>query len=237
MRVSEGTLRDGKPYFVEWARVCPACRGGHAQRAEDAHRRAAVPSAYSDVLLKDFSWDVYPGADLTRQRRRAEAFVGRFPDFEARSMGLYIFSRTRGSGKSFLASALVNEIIRRYAAGTRFVSCADLLTFAQRRREDGGDPLEELLSVRLLVLDDLGVKRTGEAWLSDVLFRITDTRSREGRVTVFTSNLPFGELEFDDRIADRINRFSLGVALPEYCVRARKANEEKRQLLESLGIE
>lgn len=218
---------------IQAVRPCTRCNGGHDQKVEDAKLRADIPR---DRSLKDFDWTIY-GEDLTRQKAIIGGFVDCFPDFEAEGYGLYIHSRIRGSGKTFLASAIAGELAERYAAAIRFVSASDLIEISKRKTEDGSDPLDDLISVRVLILDDLGQKSTGRDWMTDILFRIIDKRYTKHRITIVTSNVPSGELDLDDRVVDRINATTYKVKLPEFCVRTVESNSRKRAFLQKIGIE
>ncbi len=213
-------------------RPCTRCHGGHDRKVADAKVAADIAE---DRDLPCFDWSVY-GADLTKERRIVEKYVANLPDFEREGFGLFITSRTRGSGKTFLASAIGGELINRYALTVRFASASDLLEVSRQKRDDGGDPLEDLISCRVLILDDLGQKLTGRDWLADVLFRIIDKRYRANRTVIVTSNVPVAELDLDDRIVDRLYRMTFTVKLPEICIRAREANTRRREIMDKLGI-
>ena len=216
----------------KFARSCSACNGNHRKRVFDASAMAGIPAERS---LKDFDWSVY-GADIQREKSIVDQFVERFPEFERENLGLYITSKTRGSGKTFLASAIGGELIKRYEASVRFVNASDLLEISKEKHSDAPDPLASLTDCRVLILDDLGQKLTGRDWLTDVLFRIIDKRYQSGKTTVITSNVPLRDLDFDDRIADRLNAMTITVRIPEVCVRAKQANTRKEEILKRLGV-
>lgn len=199
----------------------------------EALDRADIPA---DISLSAFDWSAY-GTDTARAEKVVRTFVERFPEFEGKKLGLFITSRTRGSGKTFLAKAVGRELVDRYETKIRFVSASDLLEISKRRPDDDSDPLAYLIECRLLILDDLGQKLTGRDWLSDVLFRVLDGRYRAGKSLVVTSNVPLQELDLDDRLVDRLNAMTLTVKLPEVCLRAREANDRKLAILRELGLE
>ena len=215
------------------ARRCTGCNGGHDRKVAEALIAADIPEARS---LSDFDWSVY-GEDLTREKRIVDGFVDRFPDFEREGLGLFITSKTRGSGKTFLASAVGGELIKRFETSIRFISVSNLIEISRQKRDDGGDPLDSLISCRILILDDLGQQRTGRDWLTDILFRVLDARYKARRVVIVTSNVPLVEMDFDDRLVDRLNAMTVTVRLPENCVRAREANTRKKANLSRLGID
>lgn len=214
-------------------RPCTACNGDHARNVKKVKKSADISE---NVKYSDFNWNVY-NVNVRHQMQIVEKFIDRFPDFEKERLGLFISSKTRGSGKTFLASAVGAELIERYEASTRFVSVSELIDISKQKREDGTDAIDDLISCRVLILDDLGQKATGRDWLSDILFRIIDKRYQKGRIVIVTSNVELKELDFDDRIVDRLNAMTVLVKIPEYSVRAREANARKEAILQKLGIE
>ena len=215
------------------ARRCTVCNGNHARRVSNALTVADIPE---DRRLSDFDWSLYK-VDLTREKKIVDQFVGRFPEFEREGLGLFITSKTRGSGKTYLASAVGGELIHKYEASIRFVSVSNLIEMSKQKRDDGGDPLDDLITCRVLILDDLGQQRTGRDWLTDILFRIIDKRYQANKAVIVTSNVALAELDFDDRVVDRLNAMTVTVKIPEVCIRAREANTRKRAIMKKLGIE
>lgn len=213
-------------------RKCTACSVNHDRRVRESKALADIPD---DRTLEAFKWETYNRFDISREKKIVEKFVEHFQEFEAEGMGLFLTSKTRGSGKTFLASCIGGELINRYEASVSFVNASDLLDIAQRKTEE--DPLERLISCRVLILDDLGQKQTGRDWLADILFRIIDKRYQKKRIVIVTSNDLLRELDFDDRIVDRLNAMTCMVRLPEYCVRSEKADSRKRAILKKLGID
>lgn len=117
-----------------------------------------------------------------------------------------------GVGKSGLAAALLSEALRTGQAGL-YVSMPMFFSRIRATYRDNGDPIDELdvlgavISVPLLVLDDLGVVTLSE-WGREKLYTLITERAVEGRRTIITSNLrvPDGSLEayVGARIWDRV---------------------------------
>lgn len=229
---------------AEVAMQCPDCNGGIASRSEQVRERASIPSVFYDASLSQFDWRyTVDGKEVNTQKIRtiAESFVNDFEKWEARGMGLYIFSRTRGSGKTYLASCLCNELMKKKAITTKFVRCGDLLDIVKGADTGSQDeykrnPILLLQRCKLLVLDDLGQKRTAGAWMDDVLFQIVDERVSNGLVTLFTSNVPVDQLDLDERVVSRIHSIAVTLPLPEFSHRGRVATQKKRAFLEELGV-
>ena len=239
---------DAEPYYgrsaagttVEFARPCTACRRLQKEKEERLRRKAGLPAGCGKARFSDFDWGVYRTPEgrpvpAERQRRFAASFLEDFDRWREAGIGLYVWSRTRGSGKTLLVCALANELMARRGVSVRFCRAQRLLAFDQQRMR-GEDEIAPLLGCDLLILDDLGQLHGGQDWLSDVLYRIFDARMEAKLVTLVTSNLPLAELGVDDRVADRMNRVLQSLPLPECCVRAKEAEEEKRILFRSLGL-
>lgn len=232
--------------MVDFASPCPSCNGG-AVVVDHRKKKANLPSAFYDVVYEDFNWNEYIDeqgrlVDTAKQQRYVGSFLRDFQMWKERGIGLYIWSRTKGSGKTFLASALCNTLIRTEGVKPKFVSVAELIPLAKSANGDKyatsyeADPIRELIDAELLVLDDLGQNSAAFGWLSDILFRICDSRMQRRAVTIVTSNMKIKELNIDQRISDRLNRMLQMIPLPEYCVREKEANSEKIDLFTSLGL-
>ena len=223
----------------EVARPCPICRGRNYM-ANRTKRKARIPSAFYDAEFKDFDWTIYEDnngnkVNLEQQQVFVTAFLADYREWEKAGIGLYIWSKMKGSGKTFLASAICNTLIKERHITPKFVSASDLLDIASDKSQ-GPDPIRDLCDCDLLVLDDLGQKKTGEDWMEDILFRIFDTRMMNKKITIVTSNKKMEDQPFDDRISDRMFKILQPIPLPEYCVRAKEAKEAKKTLLKKLGL-
>lgn len=230
----------GEGVMIEFARRCPACNGGEAI-VRHAKRMAKIPESFYDAEFKDFDWTLYKDdkgnpINLSKEQRFVTSFVEDFKIWAEKGIGLYIWSRTRGTGKTFLASAICNTLIKERHLTTKFVSVSGLIDLVQESKGTKTNPIMELCECDILVLDDLGQQNAGNGWLMDILFRICDTRMQTKRITIVTSNKKLWELDFDDRILDRLNKMLQQIPLPNYCVRKSEANSDKRELFETLGL-
>lgn len=87
----------------------------------------------------------------------------------------------------------------------------------------------------LLVLDDIGAQKNGD-WQEQEIFRLIDSRTAPGKITLFTSNMQPEDLNLNSRTVDRIRRCSIVLQMPEESIRRRKAEaEQERFLHEVLG--
>ena len=215
--------------MIEFASPCPICNGGQAY-VEQLMQKADIPESYYDVDMDTFDWSVYE-MDMSLQKSLAEKWILEHDTFRKEGMGLYIWSRTRGSGKTYLASAICNSMMRTHRRRTRFINTAKLIDVSKEP-----DGIDQLINAEVLVLDDLGQKGTGTDWINDLLYTIFEERGNRKRLTIVTSNISPAELQIDDRIADRMNQQMIELKLPEKRIRSMKANEQKKRLLMDLGI-
>lgn len=149
--------------------------------------------------------------------------------------GLYLYSipnpdnpKGTGTGKTTAAVAILNEfLVARVAEHIRNVRRVDDIPGLfvniskyqnlyngqfrgiKSQQEEASrkfyERKEYLITVDLLVLDDIGVRGATEAFMNEV-YEVIDERASEQRATIFTSNVPLGAIaaSLDDRIASRI---------------------------------
>ena len=232
---------EGHKGMLNYSRRCPSCSGGTAV-VQRVKKRANIPAAFYDAEFDAFDWTIYredngEQSDLKLQKKIVTSFLLDFQKWNERGIGLYIWSKTRGSGKTFLASTICNTLIKERRLSTKFVSVSQLIDLVNESRKTGTtNPITDLCDCDVLVLDDLGQQSSPSDWLLDILFKICDSRMQERKVTIVTSNKKLMELRLDDRILDRLNMMCQMVPLPDYCVRSTEAVREKRELLAELGI-
>lgn len=154
--------------------------------------RAGVPERFRDRRLDRYY--ATKGSDQERALQAARAVVDE-------RKGLLLLGSV-GTGKTHLATGICLELAeqgrlyeRRYGRlNARFVVVPELLDELRRAvRHDVVDPLEPLLSVPLLILDDLGAEKVTE-WVVDRLYVLINHRYNAQFVTVATSNYTLAEL-------------------------------------------
>lgn len=239
------TIYEDDPYI--WVgKPCPFCNGGFADDVVKAKKSSDIPSSFYDKRLKNFDWGVYVAddgtvSDTTSHQNGIKSFVEQFDVWEKKNMGLYIWSKTKGSGKTFLASCICNELMNTKAIRTRFISASDLIDISQSGDKNASDeykrnPMKLLYECKFLVIDDLGQKNLGSEWLEDILFKLLDERMTRARMTIITSNLAIQELPFNERVTDRINKLCFPFHLPEICVRSKEIRESRQELMKELNL-
>ena len=206
---------------------------GTIQGTEGRRNQSMIPVEYVYKRAKDFQWGIY-GENMDLQKKMVNAFIFNFREFEKQGRGLYIYSETKGSGKTMLACCLCNEIIERYGISVKFISVPDFLELIKDRREESKEKVGLLYQVRLLILDDIGAQNGKQEWIDNALFRLVDYRKREFLPTIFTSNCDSEALKMDDRTVDRIVSISTEVKMPECSIRREKAEEANKKFIQGL---
>lgn len=232
----------GDDRLLEYVEKCPFCNGGEKQIVQDIKERSNIPVAFYDATIDRFKWDAYLDdkgnvIDVTKQRQFVESFINDFEKWQEKGMGFYIYSKARGTGKTFLASCICNTLMTKYKIATKFVSASELINLSKQEAKIGErNPIDLMCECKVLVLDDIGQKMTGEDWMNDILFRIVEARYQNKLVTLYTSNMKCNELRIDDRVISRIDKMCQNIPLPEFSFRNKEAHDEKKEFYKEIGL-
>ncbi len=233
--ILEQRISPAERYEYKVAVPCPLCRGksvGNSERQDfrRAAREAGIPSIHAGKRLQDFNFGAWGRADasIPEIKESMKDFVENTDLWLKKGRGLYLWSEAKGSGKSFCACILANELLAN-GYKVRFARCADLLDMATDSSKAGRGEvtqIERLKTVPMLILDDLAENRAGKVYFADVLFKILDYRLSENLVTIITSNFRMRNLPYDSWLLDRLNRVCLSIQFPEISVRTIEAQQE-----------
>lgn len=257
---STNLCRNGEiPETSKASDVCPICQGNEwilikkdgvecavpckcREKAVMSRRLrfADIPEAFRGIDLKSFRMDVYRKPDSKKMVSDAckiiKAYLDDFVNQKERGMGLYIWSRTKGSGKTRIAVGIANELMKNYS-----VKFAVSLTILQEikntwRRDtecSENQLLDALYTTAILVIDDFGVERPAD-WINDKMYQIINERYINRKVTIFTSNDPLETLQYDDRITNRIKERTYQIVFPEESVRDHIAEQLREEIIEKV---
>lgn len=185
-----------------------------------------MPIDYAGKYLSDFNWRLYP-QDTTEQRELVEMFVDDFEECMRQRTGIYLHSATRGSGKSYLACIIGNEIIKRYGLTVKFVSMAEYISMDK-------DDRAEFRNATVLIVDDIGVQDDKKEWVSEIVYNLINKRYEKGKITIFTSNVDKEDCSKDDRVISRVQKMASAIKIPEVSIRAKQAKLRDERWKESL---
>ena len=129
-------------------------------------------------------------------------------NFNAQSPSLIFYSPGNGTGKTHLAACIANHILHKKRQSVLFKKARDLMleirrTFSDRGELTEADILDRVLSVQLLVLDDVGVDPPSR-WIHGTYWTVFDRRLEWQLPVVITTNKPFEAAAREETLADRI---------------------------------
>lgn len=216
--------------MTPFMKECSRCGG---KNDEDS---LGIPFAECDITR--FNFKAY-SVSIDKIEKIALSLVDNFEKWENTGKGIYLWSKTAGSGKTFLASCIARSLMIKYGLQVKFITCPDYISAvgdSYKRERGERDKTETFRSCQLLILDDVG-SQVGKDWQQQECFRLVNKRLSEGLVTFYTSNMPPENLNLDDRIINRIIKSSIVVQLPEESVRLKKArNEQEAFLKDIIGV-
>lgn len=211
--------------------VAHKCECAGATSSDYRRSRSLIPKEYLDKKGKDFNWSLY-SCNVDNQKAIVNDFIINFTDFEMNGKGLYIYSKTKGTGKTMLSCCIANEILQKYDMSVKFISVLDFMDLVRKnyKNDEYGEEIHSLFRCRLLILDELGVEMKKEH-TDMMLYQLINERCSNRLTTIITSNLTIEELNLDDRTVDRIDKMGIAIKLPDVPIRRIRAEEEKKQFL------
>lgn len=234
VELSDGNMCDLVGYDVKDYGFSEFAENIEVSNGDFRRSRSMMPFHYLDADMAKFKWDVY-GSDIAMQRKIAESFIENFNEYQKAGKGMYIFSKTKGSGKTFLSCALANEVMERIDICVKFISVPELLEMTKKSYRDftKEQGLDRIKGAELLILDDIGAE-TKKEWVDTELFRLIDSRYVSKKVTIFTSNVPIDMLKINERIVDRIFSMCIRLNLPEKSIRTMRADAENMEFMKNV---
>ncbi|MBQ6992159.1 MAG: ATP-binding protein [Clostridia bacterium] len=164
---------------------------------------------YSDIVdEKKYSSPISPRENILDIKTATEQFINNFDNPEEKNL---IFSGGTGLGKTFLSNCIVNELLKKGKTvmyQTAPVMLDSLISDLFAKPGEQKNLSENLLSVDLLVIDDLGTETINSMKFTE-LYKIINTRllSQNGKITktIISTNLDLKSLlkTYDERIISR----------------------------------
>lgn len=175
-------------------------------KAMDQIERLKSASLIDDKLRNARLCTFQKDADNQKVYALAKRYVEKFNEMYRERQGL-LFWGTVGTGKSYTAACIANELLERNipVVMTSFVK---ILQNIQGNPEEEKVFMSRLNDARLLIIDDLGTERNTDYALEKV-YNIIDSRYRVGKPLILTTNMTVKEMQDTTdirykRIYDRI---------------------------------
>lgn len=184
------TKRDGTTRTVRCACECSVTQ--NAREAEEKRKRDRLQyldgmrrTGFPDAEMREWT---FSKSDHTDQKNEniARKYVANFDAMRSQGTGLLLCGSV-GTGKSFLAAAIANELI---SQGTPCLMTNFSRIISRISEKFGGDQkyLDDLNRFDLLIIDDLGAERDSEFTWEKVM-NVIDARYRAGLPLIVTTNL------------------------------------------------
>lgn len=204
---------------------------------------ANIPESFKNIRLDSFDVNAYEDA---RSRNKAETAVkainywlNDFESMQERGMGLYLYSETKGSGKTRMAVSIANELMHKKNMQVKFSTSLQILnkikeSWDDRDREYSESKLLDFLyNTNILIIDDFGTEQSKD-WIGERFYQIINSRYVDKKITIFTSNSSLDLLKYDDRITNRIKERTFQIPFPEESVRDAIAKRNIEELVKGI---
>lgn len=222
---------------VEGKSVARRCDCFYERKTQALWEQARIPRRYQNCSLSNFEVHNDSHKDALKISRQ---FVKNYP---AQEVGL-LFIGPCGVGKTHLAVAIIRELIEKKSVACSFYDFRELIrdiqsSFTPDSNLSEAEILAPVFDVGVLVLDELGAKRT-TAWVEETVFYIINQRYNQRKPTIFTSNFLDTDEEEDrrddmykkkdDTLLSRIG-YRLRSRLYEMCKVVNMQGEDYRKLV------
>lgn len=204
---------------------------------------ANIPESFKEVRMSNFDETVYKDSNSQNKIHTAvKAIKYWFDNFESmkeRGMGLYLYSETKGSGKTRMAISIANELIYEKKIQVKFATSLQILNEIkaswdkQDREYSESKLLDFLCTSEILIIDDFGTEQSKD-WVGERFYQIINSRYVDKKITIFTSNSRLDLLKYDDRITNRIKERTFQIPFPEESVRDIIAIQNMNELISGI---
>jgi DNA replication protein DnaC len=180
---------------IEGRSVAKRCKCFLDRQADLLLEQANIPRRYAQCFFENFEIHNDSHRHALKISRQ---FVKNYP---VQDVGL-LYIGPCGVGKTHLAIATLQELIREKKARCYFIDFRDLIrkiqsTYSPDSPITDSEIFTQIFDKDVLVLDELGAKRT-TAWVEETIFYIINNRYNNKKLTVFTSNYLDQEEEEED---------------------------------------
>ncbi len=154
----------------------------------ELRRNSLMDEQFTGNAFETFKTD----ANNSKALKVCKRYVEHFDEMFEKNQGL-IFYGGVGTGKSFMAACIANALLNK-AYPVIMTSLVKLLEKSLGFKENEEAMINQLCSVKLLVLDDLGAERNTDFALEKV-YDIIDSRYRAKKPMIITTNIELAAMK------------------------------------------
>ena len=199
--------------------LCSCRERSRARQDQVRLYRLSNLDAFKDMTFDSFKTTGRIGMGET-QTHSLELAFNQSRQYAQNLSGWLLLTGGYGCGKTHLAAAVANFVVA-FGVPTLFLTVPDLLDWLRYSYDSTETSFEsrfeEIRSVRLLVLDDLGTQNA-TPWSEEKLYQIINHRYMLKLPTIITTNLDL--IELDGRVRSRLQDSelvtSVKIAAPDY---------------------
>jgi len=200
-------------------------------RLERLRQYSLMDKRFEEYTFENFRID----EDNRKLYKMAIRYCQRWDEMKRKNVG-FLFYGPPGTGKTYLAFCIANELLKREVPVIA-MSTIGLLnkikeTYNKYGQESEIDIINIFKNASLLVLDDLGAENDS-GWVKEKLYEIIDSRYRDGKPMIVTTNLTLEQLKNKltgedgvTRTYDRLIEMCYPVLIQGESKRVRKAREK-----------
>lgn len=215
---------------IQYVKKC-SCGIYDSEVAAKQLKFAEIPGPYKNSYFSDLKSCMYSDENkkiFIKDALDIKRWFNNIGEMEEKGIGLYIYSRITGSGKTKTVCSVANEIMKSTNRTVKFSTAPRIKSEIQDSwsglRNNELQLIEELSRTDILIIDDFGIKAFRD-WENEKFFQIINGRYENQKITIFTSNYKISDLKCDDRIKSRILERSIEIHFPEESVRERLNKE------------
>lgn len=218
--------------------LCKCDRDNEAAEAEKERAKRVERLRERCLPLAEMRTARFDGAEDCKAVQIARRYADKWDELREKNIGL-LFCGNTGSGKSYAALCIANELIDREVA-VRYITFPEAVT-VMREGGEARNALENTVnSTPLLILDDFGAEG-GSDYSQSLVCQLVDTRDRTGKPLIVTTNLPIAQFQGHAdvqraRAADRIAKLCVPVSVTGASRRQQQAEEKLKRARSILGL-
>lgn len=192
---------------------------------------ANIPDKYKDATFDNYKTNIYSDPGKMEQIKK---LCGTYAaEYKEKAKGLFLHSDTKGSGKTRMA-ATIGNVLMANGVTVKFATSSSILeeikkTWSKTSEYTESRLVDDLILAEVLVIDDFGAEKPKD-WINDKFYYIINERYINERTTIYTSNFALKDLDYDERICNRIKETCYQIHFPEESMRDKQAAYNMHQL-------